>query len=299
MRRQLPSPTALLVFEACARLQSFQRAAEELGVSAAAVSRQIKNLEDYTGRRLFHRLHRRVELSNDGERLFAPVNRGFSEMATVLAALRADDQERQVTVGSTSGIAFFWLMPRLGAFSGDWPDITVNQVVTDEPIDVLSGEVDCAIRYGAGNWPNLESRLLFSDDIYPVCSPEFIARVGAPRTVEDIAAHTLFDSRGIEGDHWVDWNTWFRNAGHPLAAARGTSLNYMIGVQMALDGRGYVLGWDRFVGDLVRDGRLVKPLDMQIRSPGAFYLTIPANRELSADVRIFADWLIESAKSGG
>ncbi|WNJ99552.1 LysR substrate-binding domain-containing protein [Thalassospiraceae bacterium LMO-JJ14] len=295
MRRYLPSLTALLTFEACARLLSFTRAAEELGVSPAAVSRQIQNLEAYTGQRLFHRLHRRVELSNAGERLFQPVNRGFSEMAAMLAMLRADDQERQVTVGTTGGFAFYWLMPKLGAFSAAWPEITINQVVADEPIDMQHGEADCAVRYGAGRWPHLDSRFLFDDVVYPVCSPDFLERVGAPKSLEELAGHPLFDSRGIEGDQWLDWATWFREAGHSIGGARGKFLNYLISVQMALEGRGYVLGWHQFVGDLVREGRLVRPLDVEIRSPGAFYLTTPAGRPMSADIQLFADWLIAEA----
>ena len=297
MRRFLPSLTALLTFEACARLLSFSRAAEELGVSAAAVSRQIQNLEDYTGQRLFHRLHRRVELSVAGEKLFSPVNRGFSEMAAMLAILREDRQERQVTVGTTGGFAFYWLMPRLGAFSEKWPDITLNQVVADEVIDMQRGEVDCTVRYGAGRWLGLESRFLFNDTVYPVCSPSFIERVGAPTSLSELAEQPLFDSRGIEGDEWLDWSTWFRHAGHSIGGVQGRVLNYLIGVQLALDGRGFVLGWHSFVDELVKEGRLVKPLDVTIHSPGAFYLTSPSSRPLSADVELFADWLISEASS--
>ena len=295
MRRHLPSLTALLTFEACARLLSFSRAAEELGVSAAAVSRQIQNLEDYTGQRLFHRLHRRVELSSAGERLFQPVNRGFSEMAATLAILREDRQERQVTVGTSGGFAFYWLMPRLGSFSAAWPDITLKQVVADEVIDMQRGDADCVVRYGAGQWSNLDSRYLFDDVVYPVCSPAFIDRVGAPKSLEELARQPLFDARGIDGDNWLDWATWFRSAGHMIGGVRGRFLNYLIGVQMALDGRGYVLGWHSFVADLVKQGRLVRPLDAEIRSPGAFYLTTPSNRPLSPDIELFADWLIAEA----
>lgn len=295
MRRNLPSPTALLAFEAAARLLSFKRAADELNVSAAAVSRQIRNLEHYVGQALFHRMHRRVELSDAGAELFDPVNRGFSDMAAALSALRSSGRERQVTVGTTSGFAYYWLMPRLSRFSEAWPEITVNQVITDEPVDLAAGGADLAVRYGAGQWAGLDSRELFADRVYPVCSPDYMARMGAPETPADLADHPLYDSRGIAGDQWVDWPTWFRHAGHPAAGRRGQVLNYLIGVQMALDGKGYVLGWHQFIGDLVAAGRLVRPLDAEIRSPGAFYLTTPAERALSADAQLFADWLAAEA----
>jgi len=295
MRRHLPSPTALLAFEASARLLSFKQAAAELNVSAAAVSRQISNLEDYVGQPLFHRLHRRVELSEAGLKLFDPVNHGFGEMAAALAMLRNVGTERQVTVGTTGGFAFYWLMPRLARFSEAWPKITINQVVADEPIDLVGGAVDLAVRYGTGRWQGLDCRRLFDDTVYPVCSPGYIGRLGAPKTIADLADHPLYDSRGIDGDQWLDWATWFRIAGQPIGGVRGRFLNYLIGVQMALDGRGYVLGWHRFIGQLVDDGRLVRPLDAEIRSPGAFYLTVPARRTLSADAQLFADWIVDEA----
>lgn len=299
MRRNLPSPTALLAFEASARFLSLKRAADDLNVSPAAVSRQIRNLEEYVGQPLFRRLHRRVELTEAGARLFDPVSRGFAGMAAVLASLKAGEGERQVTVGTTVGFAFFWLMPRLARFSEAWPEITLNQVVAEEPIDMTNGSADLAVRYGAGRWPDLESRYLFGDRIYPLCGPSYIEKAGSPATVADLAGHPLIDVHGIPGDHWLDWATWFRYAGHRAIGIRRRFLNYVIGVQMAMDGQGFVLGWHSFVGDLVSEGRLVRPLDVEIRSPGAFFLTSPAGQALSSDATLFADWLIAEAAGSG
>ncbi len=297
MRRNLPSPTALLTFEASARFLSLKRAADELNVSAAAVSRQIRNLEEYIGQPLFNRLHRRVELTEAGARLFEPVNQGFSNMAAVLASLRAGESERQVTVGSTGGFAYYWLMPRLAGFSETWPEITLNQIVSDEQIDISDRQADLVVRYGTGQWPDLESRYLFGDRVYPVCSPSHLEKVGIPASVADLAGHPLFDTRGIPGDEWLDWVTWFRYAGHRPINIRRRYLNYLIGVQMALDGQGFVLGWHSFVADLVSQGLLVKPLDIEMRSPGAFFLTSPAGQSLSADAGLFSDWIVAEAAS--
>jgi DNA-binding transcriptional LysR family regulator len=295
MRRNLPSPTALLAFEASARLLSFKRAAEELNVSPAAVSRQIRNLEDYVGVPLFRRLHRRVALTEAGERLSDPVSQGFAGMAAALAGLKTDGGERQVTVGTTVGFAFYWLMPRLARFSEAWPEITLNQIVADEPIDLSDGRADLAVRYGAGRWPGLESRPLFGDRVYPVCSPSYLENTGRPAAVADLAEHPLIESHGIAGDRWLDWTAWFRHVGHRATGMRRRYLNYHIGVQLALDGQGYALGWHSFVGPLVADGRLVKPLDAEVSSPGGFFLTSSAGRTLSSDARLFADWLIAEA----
>lgn len=295
MRRDLPSPTALLAFEASARFLSFKRAAKELNVSPAAVSRQIQNLETYVGLPLFHRLHRQVALTGAGEKLFAPVNQGFAGMVAALASLRAGDQDRQVTIGTTVGFAFFWLMPRLYRFSDAWPEIILNQVVSDEPVDMSDGRVDLAIRYGGGQWPDLESRYLFGDRVYPVCSPSYIAKAGQPVTVADLADHALIDIYGIPGDQWLDWPTWFRYVGHRPTGIRSRFLNYVIGVQMALNGQGFVLGWHSFVGEMVREQRLVRPLDVEIRSPGAFFLTSPAGRSVSPDATLLANWFVSSS----
>ncbi len=251
MRRDLPSPTALLAFEACARLLSFKSASEELNVSPAAVSRQIRNLETYIGQPLFNRLHRGVELSVAGARLFDPVNQGFAGMATAIASLKTVEGDHQVTIGTTMGFAFYWLMPRLARFSEAWPEVTLNQVVTDEPVDFSDGHVHLAVRYGAGQWTGQECRYLFGDRIYPVCSPSFLKASGTPSTVADLADKPLIESHGIPGDHWLDWTTWFHYVGHRAAGIRTRYLNYLIGVQMALNGQGYALGWHSFVADLV------------------------------------------------
>ncbi len=297
MRRDLPSPISLLAFEASARLLSFKAAARELNVSPAAVSRQIRNLEDYVGQALFRRLHRKVELTAVGERLFGPVNQGFAGMAAVLASLKVKDSQRHVTVGTTVGFAFYWLMPRLARFSKDWPEITLNQIVTDDPIDQSDGQIDIAVRYGGGRWPGYDGRYLFSDRIYPVCAPSCLDAHGTPFSLSELASMPLIESHGIPGDQWLDWVGWFRYAGHRASGMHTRYLNYLIGVQMALNGQGYALGWHSFVGDLVADGRLVKPLDVEIHSPGAFYLISPVGRPLEGDTALFAEWLISEASN--
>lgn len=295
MRRNLPSPTALLAFEACARLLSFKAAAVELNVSPAAVSRQIRNLETYIGQPLFQRLHRAVALTAAGERLFDPVNQGFAGMATALDSLKKVESDRQVTIGTTVGFAFYWLMPRLARFSEAYPDVTINQIVRDDPVDFSNGTVDLAVRYGAGQWRGLDCRYLFKDRIYPVCSPSLSSASDAPRTVADLASRPLIESHGIAGDHWLDWATWFRYVGHHTSGIRNRYLNYLIGIQMALNGQGYALGWHSFIGDLVAGGALVKPLDVEIDSPGAFFMTAPVGRSLTPEAAHFADWLVSEA----
>lgn len=295
MRRELPSPTALLAFEASARLLSFKQAAGELNVSPAAVSRQIHNLEEFVGQPLFQRLHRSVALTAAGERLAAPVHEGFVGMAEAIKALRSGLAERQVTVGTTVGFAFYWLMPRLAQFSAARPDITLNQIVADEPVDFARGRADLAVRYGAGKWPGLDARFLFADRIYPVCSPAFLERAGTPESLADLEEHPLLETHGIADDLWLDWATWFRRAGHRASGMRRRYLNYPISVQLALAGEGYALGWHSFIGNLVEEGRLVRPLAAAIESPGAFYLTYPSGREFTDEMLFFTEWLIDAA----
>ena len=297
MRRDLPSPTALLAFEASARLLSFKQAAGELNVSPAAVSRQIHNLEDFVGQPLFQRLHRSVALTAAGERLAAPVHEGFVGMADAIKALQSGQAGRQVTVGTTVGFAFYWLMPRLAQFSSARPDITLNPIVADEQVDFTRTRADLAVRYGAGQWPGLDAHFLFSDQIYPVCSPAFLKRAGAPESVADLDGQPLLETHGIADDLWLDWATWFRHAGHRATGMQRRYLNYPISVQLALAGEGYALGWHSFVGSMVEEGRLVRPLDAAIESPGAFFLTYPRGRDFSDEVKFFTEWLIDVASA--
>ena len=294
LHHRLPSLTALASFEAAARHLSFKAAASELNVTPAAISRQIRNLEQELSRPLFVRLYRQVRLTPAGEQLFDAVAGGFGSIAATTDSLRAAPTEQRLTVGSTNAVASFWLLPRVQRFL-DWqPEINVDHVISDTTIDMRTDPVDLAIRFGPGTWPGLESRYLFSDVVYPICGAQLAANRPGPQAVEDLLSELLLEVRVTEG--WLDWTAWLRHHGVNARPPRARYFNnYVIAVQAAIDNQGYAIGWNALVGSMVDDGRLVRALPHAMPSPGAFFLVWPSGTTLKPEAVLFADWLQQEA----
>lgn len=282
----LASITALICFEAAARHLSFKAAAQELNVTPAAVSHQIKSLESDLGVALFQRLHRGVALTEKGAFLLVALQRGFEGISAAVTQLRDRRDTVDVTIRTTTAVSALWLTPKLSAFWRVHPRITVAQVVTDLPD--RAGRHDIGISYGQPQDDGREWHLLFQDRIVAVGTHRFAAEHGI-RTVQDLARAPLIHLNNEDND-WTDWNGWFRELAQP--APRGPSLfvnNHTIALQTAQDDAGAVLGWDGLIGDLLADGRLIRLVPDSVPSPVAFYLTV--HSRASAGARLFADWL--------
>lgn len=290
----LPPLSAVAAFEAAARRLSFKDAAGELNVTPAAVSRQIRRLEEWFERPLFQRLHRRVVLTDEGEAFYDAVAAAFAGMAGAARGLRGTAGE-QVTIGSSSSVARFWLVPRLHDFWRRYPELKLHHVISDFTIDLTRQRVDLAVRFGQGQWPGLESQMLFADRIYPVASPDFVAERAAIRTLDDVAVLPLIDIGGVMEEGWLGWPDWMRAAGAPARPLRLNRINsYSIAVEAALDGQGALLGWHSMVGALVAAGRLVRLTEVETRSAGAFFLVRRADRPLSAEAQLLHAWLTDT-----
>jgi LysR family glycine cleavage system transcriptional activator len=172
--RKLPPLSAIRVFEAAARHEHFTAAADELGMTQAAVSYQIRALEERVGVKLFERSKGRVRLTETGRRLLAPLTAAFDRMDGAFAALRADD-ENMLSISTTSTFANTWLAWRIGGFQMDHPELAVRLDANNSLIDFASSDVDVAIRAGMGDWPGLHAQRLFEIDFTPICSPKFLA----------------------------------------------------------------------------------------------------------------------------
>ncbi len=188
---RLPPLELFRTFEAVARHRSFTLAAGELCLTQSAVSRQIKTLEEALGVRLFRRLHRAIEVTAEGQRLFESVTRGLEDISACLAALGAAAKAPQITVSASVAFAWFWLMPRLERFGALQPDIDLRVLATDQPVLPGVGEVDVAILFGSGQWEGLETRLLFGERVYPVCSPDYLRDHPVLHRPEDLLDQTL------------------------------------------------------------------------------------------------------------
>jgi DNA-binding transcriptional LysR family regulator len=281
--------TALICFEAAARNASFKKAAQEMNVTPAAVSHQIKALELDLGCSLFLRHHRGVELTEKGAFLFIAIQRGFEAISEAITQIRERPETVDVTIGATTAFSALWLTPKISAFWKIHPTITVSQVVSDVP--GMTGRCDLSIHYGNPQENGIEHRKLFQDHIMALGTPRFAAEHHTAR-LEDLLKAPLIHSSSKETG-WTSWDDWFAALGCPTPKGRSFYVNnYMIALQAAQDDVGAVLGWDGLVGSLLEEGRLVKLVPESIPSPVAFHLKI--HPRASSKARLFADWLVTS-----
>lgn len=301
-RYGLPPLDLFRTFEAVARHRSFTLAADELCLTQSAVSRQVKSLEDALGLRLFHRLHRAIEVTAEGQRLFESVTRGLDEVSACLAALGAATKAPQITVCASVAFAWFWLMPRLERFSALQPDADLRVLATDQPVLPGTGEVDVAILFGSGQWEGLEARLLFGERVYPVCSPAYQRDHPALRRPEDLLDQTLLHLEyGKPSFGGVDWRTWLLRQGvNGQPVRRGLRFNsYPMVLQAAEAGQGVALGWSYVTDPLLDDGRLVCPVERTMETRDGYYLCASNSSSKGSGIAAFMDWICEEAASPG
>ena len=286
----LASMTALICFEAAARNASFKKAAQEMNVTPAAVSHQIKALETDLGCNLFLRRSRGVELTEKGAFLFLAIQRGFETISEAVTQIRDRQETVDVTIRTTTAISSLWLTPKISAFWKIHPAITVSQIVSDVP--GMTGRCDLSIHYGNPQENGVEYRTLFQDRIVALGTPAFAAQHGII-AVEDLLKAPLIHMSNEENG-WTTWADWFRALGRALPKGRNFYVNnYMIALQAAQDDIGAVLGWDGLVEGLMQDGRFVQLVADTVPSPVPFHLKI--HPKATAKARLFADWLVKAA----
>ncbi len=295
-RRIVPSLTALVEFEAVARLGSFTRAATELGVTQAAVSRQVRFLEEALGVRLFHRLHRAIALTSEGEALYVVVADSMQKIAGVFDRLSMGAEQQELVLASTAPFAQLRLLPRLPNLKQLDPPLQLRLTTQMFTADLRHVEVDVAVRYGDGNWSDGTSTLLFDEEVFPVCSPGFLEENEITDSLDALAALPLIESDSTyEG--WMGWDAWFRSAGY-----RPSKLNFVLrsslytdAVQATKFGHGIALGWSRLVHDLLAKGELVRLTDVSCKPPDAYYVIVPHGRTMTPAITRLIEWLREEA----
>lgn len=295
--RKLPPLNALRAFDAAARHMSFKDAAEELSVTQAAVSHQVKALEDYLGVPLFIRLNRALELSSAGKRYFPEVRKSFDALRAATTRLLDDSVSGPLTVSVLPSFATRWLVPRLGRFSRQHPNIDLFIAPDRNLTDYSRSSVDVGIRYGRerADAGDLHSELILRDEMFPVCSPALLARHGTIKEPEQIAALPLLHDED-EGD----WTYWFdKTAVDPKNfenIERGpVFLDASMMIQAAVDGLGIALARTSLVKDELESGRLIRVFDKVLPNASnfAYYLEYP---QLVADkprIIAFRDWLLQ------
>ena len=300
MSRRLPPLNALRAFEAAARHLSFRKAAEELNVTPAAVSHQIKGLEDYFGVPLFRRMTRALLLTDAGQAALPLLREGFDNLAEAAGRIAAHDSADVLTVSVGPSFAAKWLVPRLDQFRTAHPQIDVRIDANDDLVDFRQDGVDVAVRYGAGDYPGLRTHCLFGEVALPVCSPVLLTTPHPLRTPEDLRHHTLLHVDWKMDDETApNWRMWLLAAGiEDIDPTRGPRFNFeSMALQAAVEGLGVALASDVLVSDDVARGRLVKPFELTLPGPTRFcyYVVSP---EASADqpkVSAFREWILAEA----
>ena len=293
-RRLLPSATSLIVFEAAGRHENFTRAAEELGLSQAAVSYAVRALEDQLGVPLFHRVHRAVELTEAGERFHADVSAGLARIEKSAEDIRAKGREVNVTLAASTAFASMWMLPRLAKLREDLPDIDLRIQTSVRDLDLDEEPIPLGIRGGdPAQWPRYHAALLAPEVIRAVASPSFIEANGAPESPADLTRYRLIDLEEPVR-RACDWPEWFKSAGLTYQP-RGKRLainDYVLVIQAVLSGEGIGLGWDHLIAPQIRSGTLVPVGNHVLETGYAFYVVWPRARELKASARRVRDWLI-------
>ncbi|NBA98084.1 LysR substrate-binding domain-containing protein [Pseudomonas sp. R5(2019)] len=295
-RRIIPSMTALLQFESVARLKSFTQAAKELGVTQAAVSKQIKVLEENVGAQLFHRLHRSIDLTYEGQALFAIISESLQKIATVFDQINQEGGRQEIILGVTASFSQLQIMPRLARLRDALPDIQLRLATQMFTGDLRTQEPDLYVRYGNGEWEDGEAILLFEEEIFPVCSPDWLARNPRPTTLEELAGAGLLDSDSTS-EGWMTWHGWFKELGLSTQKLHYTLRGNLHAdvVHAALHGHGIGLGWGRVVEHLLARGELVRLEPFSVRPTDAYYVIIPDGRTATPEAWAVIRWLQDRA----
>jgi len=297
MLRFIPGLQALKAFDAASRHLSFSKAARELNLTPAAISHQIKELEEQTGVILFERTSRSMQLTKAGHILRASVAEALGGLTGALLRIRQMENPKQLRVTASPSIAAKWLVPRLDRFLGANPGSDVRIDVSQSLLDFDRDGIDVAIRFGKGEYPGLKVEKLFEDTVFPVCSPALLSNARPLREPRDLLRHTLIHlDWEAQGAVWPNWRMWMLAAGiKDFTDTSGLHFNQTsLAVQAAVDGHGVALGDSSLVADDIAAGRLVKPFELSLRSPPhfAYYLIMTKESAERPIVKAFRDWIV-------
>lgn len=295
----LPSIQGLNTFAIVARHDSFSNAAEELDIGQSAVSHAIRQLERWFGCSLFERDHSGIRLTDEGRILADGVGAGLSRVHQAVRDVQHlhDHDTEVVTISVSTATASNWLIPRLARFKQDHQEIDVRCVTTDSDRNFDTGSVDLFIPVGRARWPGCQRWPLMAETVYPVCSSAYAASVGVlPWDIEVLMAAQLLTLQERHRSR-MRWSEWFRSVGAtvPEGVGQGITNDYTVLLHAAMEGQGVGLGWHHLVGELVQQGRLVRPVAEEVTTDEPLWLNAPPGRALTSATEAFRNWLLATA----
>lgn len=294
MTRKLPPLAMLRSFEAAARHVSFARAGQELAVTAAAISQQVRALEEHLGQPLFLRRPQGLSLTEAGLSYLTIVRDAFDRLGAGTEELFHGRAAEIVSVRVTAGFAHLWLAPRLHRFLAQAPGLQMRLLTALWTPLEIDRDADFEIRCGIGSWPELTAYPLTRDRVFPVCAPGLLGTAARPLAPDFLHAQRLIHIQGF-AEGWADW---FRGAGAaPPPVDKGSIMfdTATLAIDLALTGGGFMLGRSCFVDPYLADGRLIAPCAAKIKSAESFYLVERAGERLPRAARLFRDWILGEA----
>jgi LysR family glycine cleavage system transcriptional activator len=291
---RLPPLNALRSFEAAARHLSFVRAGHELNVTPAAISHQVKVLEEFLGVALFNRTNRVLSLTDEGQLCLPGIHAAFERIATAVGRISSIGRGGVLTVSVAPSFAGKWLLPRLDRFQAANPDIDVRVSASMQLVDFTTGDVDVAIRYGSGRYPGLVVERLLGEIVVPVCSPQLLKGRQGLRHPDRLRHHTLLhDDSPDDDESCPTWEMWLRAAGvGDVDHSRGPRFNQSsLVLEAAVLGRGVALAKLAIAAADLANGTVVKPFELSFPVEFAHYLVCPESKARMPKVELFGSWL--------
>jgi LysR family glycine cleavage system transcriptional activator len=291
VKDRLPPLQGLYYFYTAAKFGSFKRAADELFVSAAAISQQIRQLEESLGADLFIRQHRKVVLTMEGEVLFEQAMRGFEHLQQGVRQINQDPNPNQLSISTLPSFAQHWLVPKIGDFRNQHPDLELMIEPTSQLADFQNSSLDLCIRYGPGNYPNLNAELLFEELLYPVCHPIYQEQHGI-YDLSDLTGADLIE------DYWrdLDWGIWLNNAGHSTSKPTLKYNGSHFVLEGALSVQGVALAKHTLAKRYIDEGKLVRIGNLAQTTDYNYYLCAPRAYFKRDKIKRFSEWIFEQAK---
>ena len=291
MAKRLPNLTSLRAFEAAARHESFTKAANELGMTQAAISQQVKALEIEIGCQLFTRRPQVVTLTPAGRQVSEQITHAFGIIGDAFDGLARVD-EAVLAIAALPSFAAAWLVPRLGQFQFDHPNIAVRLKGIRGDVDLIEKGFDVGIRPGRGEWPGLKSHELFAMKFAPMCSPSFIEKYGPFTTPASLLSAPLVDR------HSPWWRLWLDAAGEAAPVPEGSTLQ--LGAQnlehiAASQGYGIALLTPALFKDELENGRLIQLFDTVAHDGRGYWFVYPETRARTTKMKMFRDWILAEA----
>ncbi len=294
MRRNLPPFAALRAFEAAARHNSFKMAAEDICLSASAISHQVRSLEEYLGVNLFIREKGKPQLTSVGAAYLEKIQDILGQLDLATSEISGRGRRSSLVVNLLPSLTSCWLLPRLSVYQSVNPDVDIKLLGSYTPQEFSSGDIDLAIRYGHGDWTGMISDFLFHDELFLVCSPRQVADLPPTDRLHELSEHTLIHC----SQHPAEWQQWFELAGGgELEIKHRIDLDSRALVLDAVaEELGIAIGRTPFANDHIENKRLCDPYHLRMRTGKGYYLVYPEHHAGYENVAKFRTWLL--AESG-